>query len=324
MKFETYKVFALSQALSPITHMSGTAGNEAILMSAPVMTPEGKKQSYCLTGNALRHKTVREPGARHLIAELGMIGEIDKRKLNFLMHGGDRTDKGQFEDIRRQARMNELIPFLKLVAGSLPDQIMKGFLAVHRGMLVCEETREVVNKSLPDGWTLPTKTLYPAEQFVGRYQYVRGDVEQSAPEFLPADHPTVGGDNRMINAGQTIIEGSIFFHGYHLAHASLVDIGCLLHCLDAWQAAGGIIGGQSAKGHGRLFAMVHVEPFIDMSEAIAAYLEHVRAHKDECRAWMDAAFNKPPEVKVKKEAKGKKAAEPTKEAAGDSGLFDQE
>lgn len=322
--FQAYKLTALSTALSPITHMSGTEGNEAVLMREAIVSPDGMRWVPFLTGNALRHRSVREAGARHLISELGLMGTIDKRMLNFLLHGGDRTEKGKQEDIGKQARMYELFPFLKLVAGSLPDQIMKGYLKVWRGQLVCQENRALIGKVLPDGWELPKAMLYPAEHFVGRSQGVRGDVEQSAPEFLPADGKFTGGDNRMIFAGQTVIAGSCFFHGYHLEHAALRDIGCLLYCLNAWQMAGGHIGGQSAKGNGALKMMIHCAPEISFEEAITSYLEHVRANREACKKWLEEAFAKPASEKPVKKSAAKKAAPVITEGGDDPSLFDQE
>lgn len=318
MKAQTYKFFALSQALSAITHMSGTEGNEGILMRKPVATPSGEIcEVPMLTGNALRH-AIREVGGKFLIDQLGLSGATDKRPLNFLLHGGDRTEKGRLESLGRQARMYELFPFLKFFAGSIPQQIMKGMSKVWFGWLVCEETRQIIAKSLPKGWELDSKILFPAEHFIGSYQIVRGDVEFSAPEYLAADRPPTPipsgrkkapDDNRAMTSGQSVITGSYFAHGYHLEHAYLRDVGCLLHCLSLWQHSGGRIGGKSASGHGRLKTQIHIEPEVDIPEAIQAYLDHVAENIEACQKWLQEAFSTPvKEEKPKAEKKAKPKA----------------
>lgn len=305
MKAQTYRIFALSQALSPITHMSGTQGNEAVLMREAIVSPDGIRWIPNLTGNTLRH-AIREAGGKFLIDQLGLVGATDKRMLNFILHGGDRTEKGSFEALGGQARMYELFPFFKILAGSLPVQILKSLSKVWQGRLVCEETRELIDKELPKGWKLPSDALFPAEHFIGRYQIVRGDVEQSAREMLSQTEVITGGDNRMIAAGQTVISGSYFTHGYHLDHAFPRDLGCLLHSLSLWQYNGGRIGGKAASGHGKLKTQVYIESEPDIAESVKAYLDHLVANIAPCREWLLEAFSAAPRPeKAKKPAKGK-------------------
>lgn len=314
-KAQTYRFFALSQALSPIAHMSGTNGNEAVLMRKPVFTPSGETRYVpCLTGNALRHQ-VRESGGKFLIEQLGLAGATDKRTLNFLLHGGDRTEKGRLESLGGQARMYELFPFLKILAGSIPNQIMKSMSKVWFGWLVCEETRDVIRYSMPAGWSLDANVLFPAEHFVGNYQIIRGDVEFNSPELLSPTEAITGGDNRMMAAGQTVIAGSYFAHGYHLEHAYLRDVGCLLHSLSLWQHNGGKIGGKSAAGFGRLKTQLHVSPQVNVNECIEEYLAHLAANIDACNEWLKEAFaSAPPPVKTKPPAKSTKPAKAKPEA----------
>ena len=70
--------------------------------------------------------------------------------------------------------------------------------------------------------------------------------------------------------------------------------------------------------------MIYVEPEINIEEAITAYLEHVRASKEECRKWLSDAFAKPiveKAEKSKKMAVKKPAAIAGEEAEDDPSLF---
>lgn len=333
----TYDVFCLSEALSPITHMSGNEGNESLVMREPVVTPEGVRWVPSLSGNSLRHKLVREPGARYLVDRWGLSGKLTLGQLNYLFHGGNLTEGGGRENTRRIADMQRLFPLTRLIGGSLPDQILAGSLHVWRGTLACRENAPRLMKMLPDGWGLPAGDLRPAEAFVEGYQYTRGDATKSipdmtmSPEFREASSLEAAkrGDrgrweelvreadppersNLMIFAGQSVIAGAMFVHGFRLPHVSALELGALLCSLRLWTHAGGVVGGQSARGHGRLTMALHVAPSVDQDELVAAYVAHVDAAKDEAVAWLMEAFA-PPKTKP---GKGKaKPAEPTEAAA---------
>lgn len=279
-------VYLWSEAVSPITHMRGVEGNEALIARQPVDTPAGKRWVPYLSGNALRHRCVREPGALWLIDALGLKGELSLKQLNFLLHGGNLTDSTGREDTARIAEMQELFPLLRLLGGALPDQILSGSLLAWQGTLLCEENRGRL--PLPDGFDPPAAALKPAEHFVEDYQYTRGDGARRPDWYDPGAADPAAGSNLMIFAGQQVVPGAVFLHGFDIPRGSDLEYGCLLHALGLWQDAGGTIGGQAGKGHGRL-ASVRLGGD-DGRAAVDGYTRHVGAHADRCRAWLDRAF----------------------------------
>lgn len=310
----TYTVRCLSTALSPITHMARTEGNEAVICREPVATDNGIAWVPCLSGNALRHKLVREPGARFLIERWRLAGALTMRQLNFLFHGGQLTESSSRQDTKGVAELHRLFPLIRLIGGSLPNAILPGSMICDRGILVCRENTARLRALVPDGWEVPGN-LRPSHSYVEGYQYTRGDSSRgrearlSAPQDPDARPPD---SNLMIFAGQSVIPGAVFWHGFTLQHVSELELGALLLSLSLWIADGGRIGGQAARGHGRLATEINISPAVDGTELVKAYIEHVDAVREEAVAWLHDAFAAPPPKPAKKPA-AKKAPEPTSE-----------
>lgn len=296
---KTFTINCISEAVSPLSHMSGSAGNEGIVAREPVHTSAGVMMIPFLSGNALRHRCIREPMAKWLIDRYGLVGKLSLQQLNFLLHGGNLTQSNASENTRRIAQMHELWPFLRICGGSLPDQILAGSLDVWRGTLICEENRESLEKTLG---CIPVERLLSSERFLGGYQYTRGDGRKSG---LAADRDDLQEDsNLMIYSGQCVTRGALFYHGFVLKHVNTLELGCLLLALRLWQASGGTIGGNARLGHGRLKTTLIDQ--IDSEDAVQEYVSHVDESKDAAIEWLNDSFAKAKAAKEKKQAKGRK------------------
>lgn len=286
-----YRVDLWAEAVSPVTHMKGVEGNEALIARQPVDTPSGKRWVPYLSGNALRHCCIREPGGLWLVEQLGLKGRLSLQRLNFLLHGGNLTDSTGREDTARIAEMQELFPLVRLLGGALPDQILKGAILARHGLLVCEENRPHITATyLPDGYSLPETQLKPSEHFVEGYQYTRGDSRRRTDWYDEATHDPDAKSNLMIFSGQCVIRGAQFAMGFDIPHGSELELGCALHAIGLWQANGGVVGGMGSKGHGRLTAVLLGRSAADVDAAIGAYTAHVAANAERCRAWLDRVF----------------------------------
>lgn len=295
-------IVCLSEAMSPITHMAGSAGNEAIIARSPVVTPAGVQYVPCLSGNAIRHSMVRAPGWRWLIGEIGLKGGLTLSQANFLMHGGNLTEGGPAEDLRRVADWQRLFPLGRLLGGCLPDQILAGSLKVDRGTLVCRENARVVSRDAAGA--APASVLRPASSFLGAYQYTRGGASKAmAGELEPGSLDAPTPSNLMIFSGEHVVAGSVFIHGFRIAHAETVEMGALLWSLDLWAEAGGTIGGMAARGHGRLAtSILSGVDAAEADESKAAYRAHAASTAREAAAWLAAAFA-PKAAKISKAAR---------------------
>jgi hypothetical protein len=282
-----YRVVCLSEAVAPITHMSGSSGNVSLVAREPVLTSRGATWVPYLSGNAIRHRCVREPGFRWLIGQWGLKGRLTLSQINFLFHGGNLTEGGGRENTRRIAEFQRIFPLGRLLGGSLPDQILAGSLQCWRGSLVCEENRPSLAGVIPG--LVPEGRLRPAESFVSEYQYTRGDAAKTQVDLLNEAEEVEPGSNLMIFSGQTVISGAIFLHGFTLPHVDLVELGALLWSLSLWQSAGGTIGGHASRGHGRL-RLYLLDDSAAYADAMEAYEDHVRATRDEAVSWLEEVF----------------------------------
>lgn len=313
---QSYRVTCLSEAAAPITHMASTSGNEALIAREPVVTARGVQLVPMLSGNAIRHRMIREPGALWLIGSYELRGKLSLPQLNFLLHGGNLTDGGGMEDTRRIADMQRLFPLLRLLGGCLPDQVLAGSLLVGRGTLVCEENRATLGTILGAQAPGLPERMRAAETFIAGYQYTRGDARKSG--LAPPETNGDGETNLMIFAGQQVTRGAAFVHDFFLPNVSLVELGALLLSLQLWRDSGGTIGGQGARGHGRLETAI-ICPDFDQAEAVAAYRAHAAEHKDEAANWLNSVFAAKAERAAKKAEK--KVAAPKKPEPAEKGLF---
>jgi len=292
---ETYTLHCLSRTVSPTTHMAGSEGNESIVAREAVVTPRGIAKIPFLSGNAIRHRAVREPGWRWLIGEWGLEGKLSLPQLNFLLHGGSLTEGGGKENTKRIADWHRLFPLGKLLGGCLPSQILTGSVHCWRGTLVCEENRQALGD-----WPIPDR-LRPAEEFVTPYQYTRGDVFKLALVDAAAESAS----NQMIFNGQAVCRGAAFVHGFVIRHGSPLELGALLWSLKLWLAGGGTVGGQAARGHGRI-ALSLANFAGDVDGLCESYKDHSRTVREEAVAWLAAAFATKAEKPATPEAKPKR------------------
>ena len=278
-----FTIKCLSTALSPITHMSGTKGNVGIIAREAVTTDHGTVFVPFLSGNALRHRLVRRPGMLWLADEYQLRDRMPLAVFNFLVHGGNLTESTARENTGRIREMHRTWPLLRLLGGSLPDQIVAGSLDVWRGKLVCEENRRHLSDVFGE---LPAQRLYPAETFVSEYQYTRGDAAKLG---LNSDDAVIEDSNLMIINGQCIQRGAVFAHGFVLKHTSELELGALFWSLRLWQQAGATIGGMAARGHGRLLLQLLADGF-NQKKLCRQYVEYVRDNKKKAIAWLEDAW----------------------------------
>lgn len=275
------RIDLMMEAVSPITHMSGTEGNEAVLMREPVVSSGVVAHVPVLTGNALRHRAFRQSGYLWLISRIGLAGKMTAKCANFLLNGGAVSESTRDADLRAEAEAKELIPLLAMLGGCLPNQIIPGRAQVGRGLLACRENSARIRMSFPD-WAADVPRLRPADDFVGAYQYTRGE----ASRYVQSDAPLPGdSSNLMIFSGESVIAGAVFFSRVHLRRPTDLQAGAMLHALRNWD---GTIGGQSSHGHGRFAVWVGASE--STSGLIEAYESHVDEKREEIAGWLSKRF----------------------------------
>lgn len=277
---------ALMRAESPLIHARGTEGNEVVIAREAVIAAGGVRQVPFVSGNAIRHRTVRSPGARWLVEALGLAGKLRMSQLNLLFHGGALTESSAREDMGRIGRVYTLFPLLHLCGCSLPDQILPGRMAAMRGTLLCRENAESIS-----AWSegeIDCSSLRSCEDMVEKYQYVRGTAKQTASDLRDrgedaAIDDAISGSGQMIYSGECVVTGSIFAAEWRLLGDGDHDLGCLYHAIRSWQRdLGGTIGQMGNRGHGRLSVQLIGADVAALSAAADAYEAFVRDHASEC------------------------------------------
>ena len=306
---KTVKFRMLSKALSPITHMMGSEGNESVINRTNVYYDGNVHAVPTLSGNAIRHKMIREPGALSLVNACGLYGKLNIDQANYLFYGGSLTESTIADNLKKIAEMQELLPLFRLLGGSLKNQVVSGSLLVSMGTLICRENRETLELSLSDDLLAGLPTLRSCEDFVSGWQYTRGDAKRKQELLSVDDLESPAKSNLMIYNGQHVIPGAVFYHDLILQSVSRLEVGAVWACLKDWEAAGGVIGGSSRIGHGRLKTEVYVEghDFFGSDLGLDAYeteyREHIEKNKDRIVNWLNEvfpSFANPPKEKGKK------------------------
>lgn len=294
-------IHMISTALSPITHMHGTAGNVALLQREAVIDAFGKVCSVpCLSGNALRHVLVRVPAARFLCECAGLEG-MPYQLADLLFHGG-RLTKSNPLTASGTKDLLKCVPFLALLGGALPGQILEGCLKVSRGLLICSEASDIIERRSG----VRIQGVGGAESYVGSYLYTRG-AEENNPEAIA---------DRMIYEGECVRAGAKFYHTITVDSDDPLVIGCLLKALTD---ASKDIGGMGRIGHGEL----HIEWFCEDIENAQGYIDaYTQYLKASAKAVSDALCqlfgNSEQSEDGDKKAAKKASKRPSKKAADDA------
>lgn len=286
---KTLQIICLSQAVTPITHMLGTVGNEAVINVEDVRTPLGVRKVPVLSGNAIRHRMLRAPSSDVLVERLELAGSLNRDELNLLYHGGLKREKGGRQSMARIAEMERLLPSLRLLGCCLPDGIVGGDLSAYRAMLVCRENRDRIKAMVPADWHVEA-SLAPATDFITRMQYVRGEVGNTRGHLVPEDEEQV--DTMMPFAGTAVIAGSEWMHGFVIRNWRPIDVGCVLHSIRRWCADGATIGGQSSRGHGVLQLSYWMDQDVDEEACVQEYIDHIDSNADAIREFIHSLYRK--------------------------------
>jgi len=318
---KTYRISVIYQAMSQITHMSGTSGNEALINRESVYTKDGIKKVPVISGNALRHRSIREPGAKHLVAKYDLSGKLTVDQVNFMLTGGSLSESSVTDNLKVISDLKEYFPLYRLLGGSLRNQIIAGSLQFGRALLLCEETKEILNKTFPKELNIDNSRLKSFEEFISNYQYTRGDIKNKKDVDFYLEAVKLSEEKEstlMIYAGQTVMIGSLFFQDIIMPNISEIELGSLLNAFSIWQDHGGVIGGKGSIGHGKLKAFILIESddgiINNYQDFINLYNEYIMDKKDSAIEWLFQNLgDRPKKEKEEKPKKAKKEKESTQD-----------
>jgi len=284
-----FKINAIATALTPITHMMGSKGNESLINRESIFENGKVVQVPYLSGNSIRHKMIREPGAIDLIKQCDMIGKLSIEQLNFMMNGGSLTESSVSTNIQKIYNLQKLLPLFRLLGGSLKNQIISGSLNNSFGFLFCKENKERIAKLLNNNEIIDKFKFNSYEHFISNYQYTRSSAKnvKNYERFLKQDEPE--NENLMIYNGQTLIAGSVFLIQFNLVNCDDIELGALLNALSCYIDSGCIIGGMGRIGHGKIDIELLNDEY-DFDSLIETYRDHNDINSNLIYNWLQESF----------------------------------
>jgi hypothetical protein len=282
-----YQIILMHKAVAPITHMERTEGNEAILRTFPLRWQRQNYEVPYLSGNAMRHVMIREPGWRWLINQYGLAGKLSRKMTDAMLSGGSVSESTRDDNLGRTHRGYEALPLFRMLGGALPDEIIGGRTEAGQALLVCREALPTLRGLLPDGWITNDDEAAGAAEFIKPYQYYRHDATKDHPDRDRAEK-----DSSMPFGGNCVVPGSVFAQRIVCRDCDEQHIGAVVHAIEQWN---GIAGGQKARGHGILSSSYQLMTIggeaIESGPLIESYEQYAIDHRQQAIDWLfDEAF----------------------------------
>lgn len=268
----SYRLDGLFALRSPLSHIGEAISTTTYLVQEPVLQPDGSlEEVFVYAGNAWRGQL------RDLSAEY-MLDRIGNPKLGLdsfhLLFSGGRIGGAQSTDLAQARRLRSLMPHLALFGGGVGNQILGGKLRVGGAYPVCREALPVLPEDLAEA---AEQTPYSGLTFEKSFSRRDDSAVEALAHHLPPPDPVLlahGAGKAGKGAGKTaktasdktasepvpqqmrmtselLAAGTRLYSWIDVLDASEVELGCLVAALHRF-ARSPHIGGQSARGHGRV------------------------------------------------------------------------
>jgi CRISPR type IV-associated protein Csf2 len=281
--FEQVCYAMILRAVTPIAHHSESFGNTAIVMTEPVLQPDGSVVDVpIITGDTMRHG-LRSASAYSLLDAAGLLDDpsLSEAATRLLFAGGQiGGSSGSTVSLSEYRQMVELVPSLGLLGGCAGNRMYPGRLEVDRALLICREA-----------WTLLEHDAW-ATSWISRTGYVVGSVQSHVAEvkrvrmdptldpvkralmsaqantsteqrMLASEAASESGDavairdsksSMMPRSFEVVAAGSHYTWSVSAKLTSELDRDTLHLMLGAWLTRM-VVGGKKGTGHGKLQAV---------------------------------------------------------------------
>ncbi|NBC16687.1 MAG: hypothetical protein GVY18_05135 [Bacteroidetes bacterium] len=240
---------------------------DSLYASADTITVQVPQYS----ANALRHELVREPLMWHLYLATGLPfdGPLGARTaLHY--NGGDLKKSGSGGVFWHRKKIREAYPHLALLSGST-DAFMLGEsnLRVHTWLRCKENSRALRGIGL--------ESDVSAFDLIDRVTLTRHASRLAGQETVQTAMPFTF---------ETLVPGTEIVARLGLTtYAQDLEVGALMTAIDTFIRLDGTLGGQSARGYGRVeVSFYECEPDAEQQEAYEAY---VQEHAETLRAGIE-------------------------------------
>lgn len=278
-------------ALSSIAHGGKDTGTLHGFRRETLINPEGKVlQGIPIVSGGVIRGQLRRTAAK-LMQHAVTQGEADFRlpfhQVHALRTGGSLTETrttGEVLNIERQAKLRDLIPMFAVFGVSGGGRIMSGRLQVDKAIPIAAETAwlaDTVPAGLASVYSLIQREPYSRVADVMDAEAATWIAPSEDGETLPK------GSGQMYWQLETLAAGVKLQHSLTLEDATPVEAAFLADVVKAWSRKGARIGGQGARGHGRVrvdYAETTTDVYGDPAEPEAGdWRAHVALHQEEAR-----------------------------------------
>jgi CRISPR type IV-associated protein Csf2 len=307
MNRATYRYDGVFTLLAPLMHGGETGSNVTPFRREKRITAKGTvKLLPFLSGNALKHRVIRQPGVDFMIRILdledGWLGD-NREALHLLYSGGSMTKRGATIDLGAWRDLCDLVPVLGLCGGALGNHMEESYLRVGDAIPICADYLHLVPEDYrPDGEVVHEIEDLMDLRFLTRHDALRkhsqrrqlgsGDEDQQRliegrSEATEAGGHPVEKSNQMIAHQEVMIAGAQLYWPLRA-----VDITQLQHealaCAFAQWKTDPYIGGRGSVGYGHADLVMHGWEEVNAAQPVgheidrllgSRYVLHLRDHK---------------------------------------------
>jgi hypothetical protein len=247
----------------------GTAEDQVLYFEAPseAATSEISIRVPEFSGNSFRHQGIREPGAWHLLARLGIAFQSLPPGVQALLENGGNIAGGSSAPSNAfglTQMIRQTFPLVGLVGGSTDSFILgESNLASVNAWIVCREN----NDALALAGVESDNSIF---EMLDMWTQTR-HANRSEQSPMPYGFETLQkGTEVMVRLGLS-------------PYIQPLEVGCLLAALETWRGADATIGGAAARGFGRVGCEYH-QVIEGWAENLAAYESYLVENRESLTA----------------------------------------
>jgi hypothetical protein len=219
----------------------------------------------CFSGNSVRHEMVREPGMWHLLSRLGLHQqELPEGVAQLLYNGGDLDSSAPNDVFKLQREIAAAFPLLGLIGGAT-DGFVLGSSNLEVGCwVICQEN----NDALQLAGMQSDLSIFDMLDRETLTRHTAGRVGGSPMPF----------------SFEVLAKGAEMLIGFSLRpYTTELEMGALMAALATYRDADSTLGGQGARGMGRVLVDWVDGPIQEGEERRARYEAYLEEHRDALR-----------------------------------------
>lgn len=268
MTRRSYRFEGVATALSSISHGGEHSGTTQFMRRERFVQADGRsiEEVPVISGNALRG-IWRDASGQLLWEELGRP-ELSLPVFHAIFSGGALAKAGSAHVMAnvKLRTLRELVPHVALFGAAGGGRIIEGKMQVGKLVPIVDETAHLIPAAVrgsaaehPSVWDVVQIEQFTRTDDAKRVSYApmlagpRQLAEQSALALAePPEGEEKAPAQQMRYGFETLPAGTRFWFWAALMDVSPLEFDWFLCTLASWSAAGGVVGGRSSTGHGRI------------------------------------------------------------------------